>query len=169
MLKPDRMGAFRMTERIAWQTWLMMLWPYSLIPTGFLMAQLTIEAALCCLGVWVLLTLVVCGLTVWYAVTKQENAPRQGRPIKLVHIPFYGLVFLFGMMTVAAPPMTIGLFLLDGLLMLTSSSYGIAAALRAWRQGELHPLVALLLIAGHCIFVVDVISSRILLWFIEGE
>lgn len=158
-----------MTERIAWQTWLMMLWPYSLIPTGFLMAQLAIEAALCCLGVWVLLTLVVCGLTVWYAVTKQENAPRQGRLIKLVHIPFYGMAFLLGMMTVAAPPMMIGLFLLDVLLMLTSSSYGIAAALRAWRREELHPLAALLLIAGHCIFVVDVVCSRILLWLIECE
>ena len=158
-----------MTKRIAWQTWLMMLWPYSLIPTGFLMAQLTTEAALCCLGVWVLLTLAVCGLTVWYAITKQENAPRQGRLIKLVHIPFYAMAFLLGMMTIAAPPMTIGLFLLDGLLMLTSSSYGIAAALRAWRQGKLHPLAALLLIAGHCIFVVDVVSSWLLPWLIDGE
>ena len=151
-----------MRKRIAWQTWLMMCWPYSLIPTGFLMAQLTTEAALCCLGVWVLVTLVVCALTVWYAVTKHENAPWQGRLIKLVHIPFYGMVFLLGMMTVAAPPMMIGLFLLDGLLMLTSSSYGIAAALRAWRQGELHPLGAALLIAGHCIFVLDVVCSGIL-------
>ena len=151
-----------MTKRISWQTWLMMLWPYSLIPTGFLMAQLSVEAALCCLGVWVLLTLVVCGLTVWHAVTKRENAPRQGRLIKLVHIPLYVMAFLLGMMTVAAPPMTIGLFLLDGLLLLTSSSYGIAAALRARRQGELHPLAAALLIAGHCIFVVDVVCSCIL-------
>ena len=63
----------------------------------------------------------------------------------------------------------IGLFLLDGLLMLTSSSYGIAAALRAWRQGKLHPLAALLLIAGHCIFVVDVVSSWLLPWLIDGE
>ena len=158
-----------MAKRIAWQTWLMMFWPYSLLPTGFLMAQLTIEAALCCLGVWVLLTLIVCGLTVWHAVTKRENAPRQGRLIKLVHIPFYVMTFLLGMLTIAAPVLIIGLFLLDGLLMLTSSSYGIDAALRAWREGELHPLAALLLIAGHCIFVVDVISSLILLWFIEGE
>lgn len=151
-----------MSKRIAWQTWLMMFWPYSLIPTGFLMAQLSVEAALCCLGVWVLLTLVVCGLTVWYAFTKRENAPWQGRLIKLVHIPFYVMAFLLGMMTVAAPPMMIGLFLLDGLLMLTSSSYGIAAALLAWRQGELHPLAALLLIVGHCIFVLDVVCSGIL-------
>ena len=158
-----------MSKRIAWQTWLVMFWPYSLIPTGFLMAQLTTEAALCCLGVWVLLTLVVCGLTIWYAVAKPENAPWQGRLIKLVHIPFYVTAFLLGMMTVAAPPMMIGLFLLDGLLMLTSSSYGIAAALRAWRQGELHPLATLLLVAGHCIFVVDVVCSRILLWLLEGE
>lgn len=158
-----------MSKRIAWQTWLMMLWPYSLIPTGFLMAQLTTEAALCCLGVLVLLTLVVCGLTIWYAVAKPENAPWQGRLIKLVHIPFYVMAFLLGMMTVAAPPMMIGLFLLDGLLMLTSSSYGIAAALRAWRQGELHPLTTLLLVTGHCIFVVDVVCSRILLWLLEGE
>ena len=151
-----------MTKRISWQTWLMMLWPYSLIPTGFLMAQLSVEAALCCLGVWVLLTLVVCGLTVWHAVTMRENAPRQGRLIKLVHIPFYGMTFLLGMLTIAAPALIIGLFLLDGLLMLTSSSYGIAAALRARRQDELHPLAAALLIAGHCIFVVDVVCSCIL-------
>lgn len=151
-----------MSKRIAWQTWLIMLWPYSLIPTGFLMAQLTAEAGLCCLGVWVLLTLVVCGLTVWYAVTKQENAPWQGRLVKLVHIPFYVMAFLLGMMTVAAPPMMIGLFLLDGLLMLTSSSYGIAGAIRSWRQETLHPLVAALLIAGHCIFVVDVLCSMLL-------
>lgn len=151
-----------MAKRIAWQTWLMMFWPYSLIPTGFLMAQLPIGAALCCLGVWVLLTLVVCGLTVWHAVTKRENAPRQGRLVKLVHIPFYVMTFLLGMLTIAAPVLIIGLFLLDGLLMLTSSSYGIAAALRAWQQGELHPLGAALLIAGHCIFVLDVVSSGIL-------
>lgn len=151
-----------MTKRISWQTWLMMLWPYSLIPTGFLMAQLSVEAALYCLGVWVLLTLIVCGLTVWYAFTKRENAPWQGRLIKLVHIPFYGMTFLLGMLTIAAPALIIGLFLLDGLLMLTSSSYGIAAALRARRQDELHPLAAALLIAGHCIFVVDVVCSCIL-------
>lgn len=151
-----------MAKRIAWQTWLMMFWPYSLIPTGFLMAQLAIEAALCCLGVWVLLTLIVCGLTVWHAVTKRENAPRQGRLIKLVHIPFYVMTFLLGMLTIAAPVLIIGLFLLDGLLMLTSSSYGIAAALRAWQQDELHPLAAALLIAGHCIFVLDVVCSGIL-------
>lgn len=151
-----------MRKHIAWQTWLMMFWPYSLIPTGFLMAQLPIGAALCCLGVWVLLTLVVCGLTVWHAVTKRENAPRQGRLVKLVHIPFYVMTFLLGMLTIAAPVLIIGLFLLDGLLMLTSSSYGIAAALRAWQQGELHPLGAALLIAGHCIFVLDVVSSGIL-------
>ena len=111
-----------MTKRISWQTWLMMFWPYSLIPTGFLMAQLSVEAALCCLGVWVLLTLVVCGLTVWHAITMRENAPWQGRLIKLVHIPFYGMTFLLGMLTIAAPALIIGLFLLDGLLMLTSSS-----------------------------------------------
>lgn len=151
-----------MAKRIAWQTWLMMFWPYSLLPTGFLLAQLTIEAALCCLGVWVLLTLIVCGLTVWHAVTKRENAPRQGRLIKLVHIPFYVMTFLLGMLTIAAPVLIIGLFLLDGLLMLTSSSYGIAAALRAWQQDELHPLAAALLIAGHCIFVLDVVCSGIL-------
>lgn len=151
-----------MRKRIAWQTWLMMCWPYSLIPTGFLMAQLTTEAALFCLGVWVLLTLVVCGLTVWYAVTKHENAPLQGRLIKLVHIPFYGMTVLLGMLTIAAPVLIIGLFLLDGLLMLTSSSYGIAASLRAWRSCTLHPLGAALLIIGHCIFVLDVVCSGIL-------
>ena len=151
-----------MRKHIAWQTWLMMFWPYSLLPTGFLMAQLPIEAALCCLGVWVLLTLIVCGLTVWHAVTKRENAPQQGRLIKLVHIPFYVMTFLLGMLTIAAPVLIIGLFLLDGLLMLTSSSYGIAAALRAWQQDELHPLAAALLIAGHCIFVLDVVCSGIL-------
>ena len=151
-----------MRKHIAWQTWLMMFWPYSLIPTGFLMAQLTIEAALCCLGVWVLLTLVVCGLTVWYAVKERENAPWQGMLIKLVHIPFYLMAFLLGMLTIAAPVLIIGLFLLDVLLMLTTSSYGVIAALRGLRRGQLHLLATVPLIAGHCLFVADVVCSVLL-------
>ncbi len=131
------------------------------------MAQLSAEAALCCLGVWVLLTLIVCGLTVWHAVTKRENAPWPGMIVKLVHIPFYVMTFLLGMLTIAAPVLMIGLFLLDGLLMLTSSSYGIAASLRAWHTGTLHPLAAALLIAGHCIFVLDVVCSGILCNFCD--
>ena len=152
-----------MSKRIAWQTWLMMLWPYSLVPTILIMSRLTTEVALLILGVWVLLTLVVCGLTLWGAVAAKENGAWQGMLTKLVHIPFYIGTFFLACLAVAAPPLLIGLFLLDGLLMLTTSSWGLLSALRAWRQGKLPPLLTLLLLAGHCIFVLDVACS-ILLW-----
>lgn len=155
-------GAFCMKKRIAWQTWLLMAWPYSLILTVCIMAQLTTEAALVCLGVWVLLTLAVCGLGIWRAVTERENAPWQGMIVKLAHIPFYVGVFLLGMLTVATPPLTIGLILLDGLLMLTTSAYGIAGTVRSWKRAQLPLPLVILLIGGHLVFVADVAASAAL-------
>ena len=151
-----------MRKKLAWQSWLLMFWPYSLILTVLGMTQQSLDGALVLLCIWMLLTLVVCGLAIWCAVKERENAPWQGMLIKLVHIPFYVMVFLFAAITIAAPVLTIGLFLLDVLLMLTTSAYGVIAALRGLRKGQLHLLAAVPLIAGHCLFVADVVCSVLL-------
>ena len=92
--------------------------------------------------------------------------------IKLVHIPFYLMIFVFGVLMLAtmlvpaltgvAPIVIIMLAIVDALLMVTSSMYGVSAALKGVRSGQISGGKAVLLTVMHFIFALDVISAIIL-------
>ena len=81
--------------------------------------------------------------------------------VKLVHIPFYVVVFLLAFL--AMPLFSRYFFQLNISLLFLSSSFGIAAIIRARLNGLISTGQAVLHIILHCIFVLDVISA-VLLW-----
>ena len=81
--------------------------------------------------------------------------------VKLAHIPFYCIIFLLAFL--AMPLFAPFFFLLDCAVLLVGPGFGIAAILRACRDGQLSIGAALLFGITHLIFVVDVLSA-FLLW-----
>ena len=89
--------------------------------------------------------------------------------VKLCHIPFYLAAFALGvLMTMAmvvpallfvSPMVNLLLLAVDAALMLTSSAYGIRAAVSGVREGRLSIGRAVLLGVLHLFFVFDVIGA----------
>ena len=93
--------------------------------------------------------------------------------LKLCMIPFYTLIFLYatGIATImfvipglflAAPFVVVPLLAVSYLLMLTTSSYGFAASLRATKRGLLPASLAAIHIALHFFAVADFFSAVVL-------
>ena len=93
--------------------------------------------------------------------------------LKLCMIPFYTLIFLYatGIATImfvipglflAAPFVVVPLLAVSYLLMLTTSSYGFAASLRATKRGLLPASLAAIHIALHFFAVADFFSAAVL-------
>lgn len=93
--------------------------------------------------------------------------------LKLCMITFYTLIFLYatGIATImfvipglflAAPFVVVPLLAMSYLLMLATSSYGFAAAIRATKRGLLPASVAAIHIALHFFAVADLISAIVL-------
>lgn len=88
---------------------------------------------------------------------------------KLLHIPFYLAVFLSGAamflamvvpaLTFISPVIIFMLFVIDLLLLITTSIYGVNALIRAGKQGIVSKKFALAQGIAHFFFVADVISS----------
>lgn len=91
--------------------------------------------------------------------------------IKLIHIPFYLLVFVIGAMALVvmvvpvfvfiSPFIVIMLAVIDFFLMLTSSAYGINALIRARKDGIISSNFMVLHIVMHLCFVLDIVSAII--------
>lgn len=91
--------------------------------------------------------------------------------VKLIHIPFYLVVFVIGVMFLLAmvvpglmfitPIIVFILAVIDFLLMITTSSYGINALIRAKRRGSVSTGFMVVNIILHVFFVTDVISAII--------
>ena len=93
--------------------------------------------------------------------------------LKLCMIPFYTLIFLYatGIATImfvipglflAAPFVVVPLLAMSYLLMLATSSYGFAAAIRATKRGLLPGSFAAIHIALHFFAVADFFSAAVL-------
>lgn len=92
--------------------------------------------------------------------------------LKLVHIPFYMLIFMIGLgflMASVVPvfvfltPMIISiLFIIDLFLMVTSSMYGVNAIIHARQQNVVSKKWGSEYMILHFIFVLDVISAIII-------
>ena len=140
-----------------WQV-LLVLWPYAGV--GVLWWTLSQETRtgvpLLC---WLAALLVICIANVVCALRRKEGALRVGCILKDALIPFYVCAFLLGMMMIAAPAGMIILFLLDVLLLLTTSAYTLRGAYLLWRAGTLPGGWAILLAVSQLIFVLDVPGS----------
>ncbi len=94
-----------------------------------------------------------------------------GMLIKLVHIPFYLIIFMLGVMALAvmvvpvfvfiSPVIVIILAIIDFFLMLTSSAYGINALVGAQKQGIISKRFMIIHILMHLCFILDIISAII--------
>lgn len=125
---------------------------------------------------YMVFTIFVYGLNIIYAFRCQDRNPAcqlafWNMLIKLLHIPFYFLVFCTGIVLLVSmvvpafimlsPIMILTLFLIDLFLMVTSSMYGVSALIKAKRSNMITGAFATLHILLHFIFVADTISSII--------
>ena len=152
---------------------LLMVWPY-LFFALMLLPETMDEMFSVILYAYMALTVVVYfGNMLFVCSNRQEGASERlafwDMVIKLVHIPFYLLVFAVGAMFLLAmvvpalvlfsPMVVMTLAVIDWLLMLTSSSYGIQSIRRAKKQGILTWKSAMWHTVLHLCFVTDVISA----------
>ena len=145
-------------KRFAWPLLLLVLWCYG----GVAMCAGMIDApAVSYTPVWVWLAGLVglCVVNIAYALCRKPVSALPGMMAKLALIPFYVLVFIVGMMVFIALPAVIILFLLDGLLMLTTSAYTIRCLVTACRERRLHIAWTIVLAISQGIFVLDVPGS----------
>ena len=126
--------------------------------------------------IYVALTVVVYLLNIINACTyKDEEACYKlafwNMLIKLLHIPFYLCVFVLGVMfllaavlpvlTFITPFIVFMLFVIDLFLMITTSTYGVNALIRAGHKGIVSKKYAVAMSILHFFFIDDVISSII--------
>ncbi len=156
---------------------LLMIWPY-LFFAVFLLPESASEVVIdTFLAGYLVMTLIVYLANIWNAFRyRGREAVRElavwNLAIKLTHVPFFVFVFAVGVMAGAfavIPAFSlfsiliiVSLIAIDFFLMLTSSIYGIRAALLMRRQGLLRKQAMIGFIVGHLIFVVDVICAILL-------
>lgn len=150
---------------------ILLLWPYLF----FLCSQVKDEnGAQILFGGYLILTIVVYlaniinawtyrGKDAYYVLAKYNML------IKLLHIPFYLLVFFAGMamfcamvvpaLVFVSPLVIFMLFLVDVFLMFTSSAYGCSALFQAARQKRISAIYGVWMGILQFIFVADVISA----------
>lgn len=151
----------------------LMIWPY-LFFVGFLIGQENEDLFSAFFLIYFVMTAVVYILNIINAwIYKGENACYRlaffDMLIKLLHIPFYLLVFLAGVLMIMAmvvpalvfvsPFITFMFFLVDLFLMITSSMYGASALVKSVRQGKVSKKYAVVYGILHFLFVTDVISA----------
>ena len=151
----------------------LVIWPY-LFFVSFLFGEENEDLFSVFFLGYLVMTVVVYILNMINAwVYKDENACYRlaffDMLIKLLHIPFYLLVFFVGVLMFMAmvvpallfvsPFIIFMLFVVDLLLMITSSMYGVSALVKAARQGKVSKRYAVVHGIIHFLFVTDVISA----------
>ena len=80
--------------------------------------------------------------------------------VKLCHIPFYIFIFILGIGVMIAIPL---LFIIDAIILILSSAYGISALVRAAHREQIGTGFLAVNLTGHLFFVADVICS-VIVW-----
>ena len=157
-----------------------MVWPYLFYALCFAIGAMeSIGTDLLC--IYVVLTIPVYIISIVNAFTYKSADPAKELAhydmlIKLVHIPFYLTILVTGGMLVGTMaletvlsgstyegPFLLGMLVtVAAMLMITSSMYGVSAAVKGVRSGQISGGKAVLLSVMHFIFVLDVISAIIL-------
>lgn len=88
-----------------------------------------------------------------------QEITRWNLRIKLVLIPFYGFTVFFG---IGVPLAIAFLFLIDAVLMLTTSVYGLKALAQAKKEGRLGKWMFFILFLCHLCFAADVVAAWVL-------
>lgn len=152
----------------------LMVWPYLLLGVLYLFSLLESDTALLVFYIYCALTAAVYALNIWNACTLREEKQlaRWSMAIKLVHIPFYLLVFCVGVVFAGAMVVPALLFISpfiilllaagDWLLLMTGSVYGISAAVQAAARGRIPKADAIVCGVLHCFFVLDVVGAVLL-------
>ncbi len=152
----------------------LMVWPYLLLGVLYLSSLLGSNTAFLLFCLYCLLTAVVYALNIWNACTlrDEKRLARWSMVLKLVHIPFYLLVFCVGVLFAGAMVVPALLFVSpflllllaagDWLLLMTSSVYGISAAVQAAARGRMSKAGAAVCGVLHCFFVLDVVGAVLL-------
>lgn len=150
---------------------LLMIWPYVLPFFNFLENEQFMSLVA---GLYSVLSVAVCILNIVNAFRYNgEKAYYElalfNILIKAAHIPFYAVMFAIGVVFVfasvvpallfVAPMVIFYLFVIDVLLLFTSSMYGINAIWKSCREGMITRKAALLNTLLHFCFVTDVLSA----------
>lgn len=145
-------------KRFSWPLLLLVLWCYGGVA---MFAGMMNASAVSYTPVWVWLAGLVglCAANILCALCRKPVSALPGMMAKLALIPFYVLVFMVGMMVFVAPPAVIILFLLDGLLLLTTSAYTVRCLVTACRKRRLNIAWTIVLAVSQGIFVLDVPGS----------
>ncbi len=154
---------------------ILMIWPYAyflymLFPAGTVIYNNFT-------AIYIASTVLVYGANVWNALRccDRENAKDYvfwNMIIKLFHIPFYigvfalGVIFLLAMvvpaLTLISPFIIMILAIIDYMLLLTSSTYGIRTIILFAKSNEVSKLTAALYVILHLFFVLDVLAAIML-------
>lgn len=156
-----------------WLPILLMIWPYLTVALMYLVFNNENEFQSLFLLLMIILTAVVYILNIVNASTRKSEDACQlafwDMLMKLVHIPFYMVMFVFGLLflltmvvpalILVSPIIVIALAVIDFCLMITTSFYGINALIRARANGIVSTRSMILHIIMHLFFVLDVISA----------
>ena len=147
------------------------LWPYLLFAV-FLYIKLTptqphepvSQVPIICIFSILLLAPVLAMICLLWGMISHTLSPatlaKWGLAVKLAHIPFYVTVFCFFLFL---PVFGTFFFVFDAMAMTVGSGFGIAAILRARKEGLLTTVRTIGHIIAHCFFIADVISA-FLIW-----
>lgn len=164
-------------KRVKYFAVVLMVWPYLGLVLLSILDKMDPESYGNVFAVYVILTIVVYVMNIANACTcRGAGADYQlafwDMLIKLIHIPFYILVFLTGVLLLFAmvvpalifisPIMVTILAVIDYLLLLTSSAYDINAVARAKKKGAVSAKYAVLHSVLHLFFIADLISSIVI-------
>ncbi len=152
---------------------MLMVWPYLLIGMLYLFSLLSSDAASLVFYTYCPLTVAVYALNIWNACTLRDERQlaRWSMAVKLVHIPFYLLVFCIGILFTSAmvvpallfvSPFILLLLAAGSWLLLTSSAYSISAAVQAAARRRISKAGAIVCSVLHCFFVLDVVGAVLL-------
>ena len=152
---------------------MLMVWPYLLIGMLYLFSLLSSDAASLVFYTYCPLTVAVYALNIWNACTLRDERQlaRWSMAVKLVHIPFYLLVFCIGILFTSAmvvpallfvSPFILLLLAAGSWLLLTSSAYSISAAVQAAARRRISKAGTIVCGVLHCFFVLDVVGAVLL-------
>lgn len=147
---------------------ILMIWPYMVAVLGKVENE-NLSSLLS--GLYIILTVVIYVLNIINAFTYRNSRglALYNVLIKLVHIPFYLIIFVLGLgflfasvvpaMILVTPFLIVILFIVDVLLLLTTSMYGINAIRRAYMEGQITLTFAIVNGILHLFFVTDIVSA----------
>lgn len=153
---------------------LFMIWPYVFLGIFFAggadneaFSELKLDIDFFLTGVVVVFNVI--NAVIWKSIDADDELAFWNMLIKLVHIPFYLLVFVAGVALLAAsvvpglilvtPIVIVGLMIGSFCLMITTSMYGINALIRAVKLRKISVAYAVIHGILHFIFVADTISA----------